>query len=135
MTYEEFRNRLLIAGIDVACKKMGYPFDEMFLAPCASGSVPYAAYYWCVYTTTVAGICPNIYIHAIPVIQAPAGLPWEEWFVQDGERQHHVCYTDKKPQTTNFVHIRPDDPDHPLYTLDKQWYWYNDPDLTPVLYR
>lgn len=135
MTIQKFKEYLIISGIDVACKKMGYHFEEMFLPPCSNENIPYADYYWCVYTTTVDGIEPNIYIHAIPPQHVSDHLPWEEWFVMNGIFEHHVCYSKPMSKTTNIVHIPWDDPDHPLYTIDKTWYWYVDPDITPVLYR
>ncbi len=135
MTLQEFVDHLVIAGIDAACKRMGYPFRELFIDPCTEDHIPYAGYYWCVYTTTVEGIEPNIYIHAIPPLHSPDDCPWEEWFVRNGAFEHHVCYAKPMPKTTNVVDIPLNDQDHPFYTLDKRWYWYIDPDITPVLYR
>lgn len=135
MDFEHFRQKLIVAGVDVACEKMGYSFDELFLDFCRGGNIPYADYYWCVYTTTDVRVKPNIYIHAIPQPDSPEDMPWEEWFVMDGTFHHHVCYPRKMPKTEHIVHISPDDNDHPLYTMDKIWHWYIESDLTPILYR
>lgn len=136
MTYEQFKQKLIVAGVDLACEKMGYDFQSLFLDRCVNGEIPYGDYYWCVYTTTTdPRVQPNIYIHAIPQPDAPRELPWEEWFVMEGQFHHHVCYKEKMPPTENVVHISIDDNDHPLYTMDKVWHWYIDPDITPILYR
>lgn len=135
MSIDDFRKKLIVAGIDFACEKMGHNFEELFMEHCKNGDIPYADYYWCVYTTTDERIIPNIYIHAIPQPDSSPELPWEEWFVMDGEYHHHVCYPQKMPLTENVVSIKGDDKDHPLYTMKKTWYWYIEKDLTPMLYR
>ncbi len=135
MTVEQFRKKLTVAGIDLACQKLGLPFEEMFLEYCSGGQIPYGDYYWCVYTTTDPRINPNIYIHAIPDPDASPDMPWEEWFVMEGTLEHHACYPQATARTNHIVNISLEDRDHPLYTMGKTWHWYIDPDLTPILYR
>lgn len=132
---KDFEKKLIIAGIDMACKIMDYPFMDLFIDACSKVINPYHNYYWCVYTTTDPNVDHGIYIHAIPPIDSSEELPWEEWFVMNGQRHHHVCYKKKNEKTVNVVDILISDKDHPLYTLCKRWYWYIDSDIMPVLYR
>lgn len=132
---DSFEKKLIIAGIDVACEIMGFPFKELFIDGCIMEKNPYDDYYWCVYTTTDSRVNHSIYIHAIPPLDSTENLPWEEWFVMEGQRHHHVCYKERTEKTVNMVEIPLTDADHPLFTVNKRWFWYIDRDIKPVLYR
>jgi hypothetical protein len=129
---EELRQALVGAGVDKICPDIQVDFEEVFLRPAAvKGVNPYAGYSWQV----IPHARVKVAVHAVPPIALADTLPWEEWFVMDGERRHHVLYT--APHTAHDEEWMGalDDTEHPAEVLGRAWYVHRDLDPTPVLVR
>lgn len=131
---EEFREKLVGAGVDKECVSPQVDFEATFLRPLhGRARNPYAEYSWEVrpYPTVVRGKV----IHAVPPRSQFDRLPWEEWFLWEGAPRHHVFYTSRRTQQDIEFGGALDDKHHPLAVLGRKWYYENDPDLSPVLFR
>ena len=105
---------------------LGLDFRALFPA-----TAPYAGHEWLVRIVPRAGTILN----AVPPEARIRSLPWEEWYVLEGRRHHHVLYLEK-PGHYDEIFDAPDHDDvHPPRTLGKSWYVIEDPDMSPVLLR
>ncbi len=132
---EKFKSVSKVAGIDIACTKIGIDFCSVFIAQLENMEYnPYENHYWVVFPHSHKGVIGGLIIHAIPPATHQTVLPWEEWFSLNGELHHHILFPTVNEKCTDEVFITESDRDHPITTLDKRWYFYNDLNLTPVLY-
>ncbi len=74
-------------------------------------------------------------INAVPPEARIRTQPWEEWYIQEGKRHHHVLYLKKPPRHDDIFEAPERDDVHPPRTLGKNWYVIDDPDFSPVLLR
>lgn len=74
-------------------------------------------------------------INAVPAEAQLSGLPWEEWYLLEGRRRHHVLYLKKPPKYDEIFEAPGHDEVHPRRTLGRKWYVIEDPDMSPVLLR
>jgi hypothetical protein len=92
---------------------------------------PYEAHEWIV--KDVAGF--GTVLNAVPPDSKLRSLPWEEWYIHQGKRHHHVLYVEKPPRHDEIFRAPDHDEVHPPRTLGKSWYVIDDPDMRPVLLR
>jgi hypothetical protein len=115
-----------IALLERAFAGLGLDFHALF-----PDAAPYGGHEWLVKNVPRFGTI----INAVPLDARIRRLPWEEWYVLEGRRHHHVLYM-KKPPKYDEIFKAPDHDDvHPLRTLGKNWYVIDDPDMNPVLLR
>ena len=130
----EFREKLVKARVNIECSSLQVDFEGTFLKGLRGrGNNPYAEYNWEV--KPHSAVAKGNVIHGIPPVSKAEKLPWEEWFLWEGKPRHHVLYTVKKSQDDTEFTGAPDDKDHPKAVLGRKWYYVNDPDLSPVLFR
>jgi hypothetical protein len=131
---DRFRDKLIEAAVDRACKMMGLDFEETFIRPAeAQQTVPYLEYQWVVAPHSL--VKQGQVIHAMPPARERAEYPWEEWFLLDGTLHHNVLYTKKGPETTGVFEGALDDRDHPLMALGRTWHYFTAPSLIPVRFQ
>ena len=72
-------------------------------------------------------------INAVPDISKADSIPWEEWFLMDGNIHHHILFKNKYPKSNMTWEGSLDDKEHPKQVLGILWHAYNDKDLNPYL--
>ena len=129
-----FKTHLIDKQVEQACREMGLDFETVFLKSAqAEKATAYDAFEWIVMPH--AAVSVGRVIHAIPPADRWNDLAWEEWFLLNAKLHHNVLYTSQQPQCTAQFVGELDDPDHPTIVLGRTWYYYTDPDLTPLLLR
>jgi len=134
--FENFKKKLLEAGVDVASNKMTLDFEDTFLKAAEfKKENPYEKYNWIVMPHSAEGLAGGILIHAVPPLEEHHNLPWEEWYVQNGVPHHTVLYTKKQRKVDGEFSSSLDDTDHPKEVLGKKWYFQFEKSLTPLLFQ
>jgi len=128
---ENFKKMLVKKGVDGACEKMGFNFEDIFFKVVDLKINEYKDYKWYVWPHSKVGIA----IHAIPPLSESDILPWEEWFVLEGKKIHNILFTKKKDKCDGEFEGTLDDKDHPKEVLGKKWYYYLDSVFTPSLFQ
>jgi len=124
-------SRLRSMGLEKKFEALGLDFEALFAMPPGTDRDPYEGYEWVVKKTGSFGTV----INAVPPDERMGDLPWDEWFVLEGTRHHHVLYLEP-PERYDEVFVAPEADDiHPPRTLGKRWYVIEDPDMTPALLR
>ena len=72
-------------------------------------------------------------INAVPDISKADSVPWEEWFLMDGNIHHHILFKKKYPKSNMTWEGSLDDKAHPKQVLGILWHLYNEKDLNPYL--
>ena len=72
-------------------------------------------------------------INAVPDISKADSVPWEEWFLMDGNIHHHILFKKKYPKSNMTWEGSLDDKEHPKQVLGILWHIYNEKDLNPYL--
>ena len=72
-------------------------------------------------------------INAVPDISKADSIPWEEWFLMDGNIHHHILFKKKYPRSNMTWEGSLDDKEHPKQVLGILWHVYNEKDLNPYL--
>lgn len=128
----EFKRRLVDAGIDKACRTVGLDFEEVFVRP-AEGKAdnPYLKYYW----AAVPHPEVTVIINAVPSTAAAAGFPWEEWLLYEGSFYHNLLYRERQTPEDEEWKGEADDKEHPEQVLGIQWYGHPDESLIPLRLR
>ena len=72
-------------------------------------------------------------INAVPDISKADSIPWEEWFLMDGNIHHHILFKIKYPKSNMTWEGSLDDKEHPKQVLGILWHIYNEKDLNPYL--
>ena len=72
-------------------------------------------------------------INAVPDISKADSIPWEEWFLMDGNIHHHILFKKKYPKSNMTWEGSLDDKEHPKQVLGILWHAYNEKDLNPYL--
>ena len=72
-------------------------------------------------------------INAVPDISKADSVPWEEWFLMDGNIHHHILFKKKYPKSNMTWEGSLDDKEHPKQVLGIFWHVYNEKDLNPYL--
>ena len=72
-------------------------------------------------------------INAVPDISKADSIPWEEWFLMDGNIHHHILFKKKYPKSNMTWEGSLDDKEHPKQVLGILWHVYNEKDLNPYL--
>jgi len=124
-SYLDYQQSIIEEGVLEAAKRIGlHPtlFDSEVM------SQHYAGHQWVVFENSVVGTV----INAIPPLNQTATIPWEEWFVMDGEMRHHILFTEKNESSTMTWQGPMDDEDHPKPVLGKLWHVHN-AEPTPYL--
>ena len=140
MIMERFKEILIKAGVDKACKEIGIDFYDIFLSNIGDKKInPYKEYEWMVLDYPGTGSV----INAVPPKDKTETLPWEEWWKKDqvddnrfnkGELHHLVVFTKNKRICKNKTIIPENDTVHPPSTAGKTWYWHDDSSLIPYLF-
>ena len=119
-------------GIDRNYEELG--LDLFVLFPESRGQEAtnrYGKHEWLVKRVSKFGTI----INAVPPDDKIEELPWEEWYLLDGKKYHHVLYLNE-PDSYDEIFEAPEADDvHPPRTLGKNWYVVDDPDMSPVLLR
>lgn len=124
----DFEQMLRKAGIDTAADAIGLDFSLYTKLGMAER---YQEHHWSVIQHPLVGAV----INAVPRLENPGLVPWEEWFRRDGELRHHILYTVKQLESTDTWQGEPNDLLHPSQVLGPLWYVQNDSDSTPVRFR
>ena len=124
-SYLDYQQSIIEEGVLEAAKRIGlnptiFDSEVMFQH--------YAGHQWIVFENSVVGTV----INAIPPLNLTATIPWEEWFVMDGELRHHILFTEKHENSTMTWEGSMDDQDHPKPVLGKLWHVHN-AEPTPYL--
>lgn len=72
-------------------------------------------------------------INAVPDISIAESVPWEEWFLIDGNVHHHILFKKKYPKSNMTWKGNLDDKEHPKQVLGILWYVYNEKNVNPFL--
>ena len=72
-------------------------------------------------------------INAVPDISKADSIPWEEWFLMDGNIHHHILFKNKYPKSNMTWEGSLDDKEHPKQVLGILWHVYNEKDFNPYL--
>ena len=72
-------------------------------------------------------------INAVPDISKADSVPWEEWFLMDGNIHHHILFKKKYPKSNMTWEGSLDDKEHPKQVLGILWHVYNEKDFNPYL--
>jgi len=124
-SYLDYQQSIIEEGVLEAAKRIGLDstiFDTEVM------SQHYAGHQWVVFENSVVGTV----INAIPPLNQTATIPWEEWFVMDGQLRHHILFTEKIESSTMTWQGPMDDEDHPKPVLEKLWHVHN-AEPTPYL--
>jgi hypothetical protein len=134
-------SRLQSMGTDKDFAALGLDFASLFSGAlrtadtashrAADSHEPYEGYEWLTKKVPRFGTV----INAVPPDERMKELPWEEWFVLEGELHHHVLYLGPPEHFDEIFAAPPADAIHPPRTFGKRWYVIEDPDMTPVLLR
>jgi len=127
---EKFKNMLIESGVEEACKKMNFDFEDIFLKASKEKINRYKDYTWYVRPHSMVEQA----IHAIPLLSKSDTLPWEEWFVLEGKKIHNILFTEKKDKFEGEFEGKLDDKDHPKEVLGKKWYYFFDTDFEPYMF-
>lgn len=85
----DFEQMLRKAGVDTAADAIGLDFSLYTKLGMAER---YQEHHWSVIQHPLVGVV----INAVPRLENPGLVPWEEWFRRDGELRHHILYTVKR---------------------------------------
>ena len=124
-SYLDYQQSIIEEGVLEAAKRIGlHPtiFDSEVMFQ------HYAGHQWIVFENSVVGTV----INAIPPLHLTATIPWEEWFVMDGELRHHILFTEKHESSTMTWEGPIEDEDHPEPVLGRLWHVHN-AEPTPYL--
>ena len=124
-SYLDYQQSIIEEGVLEAAKRIGLNptiFDSEVM------SQHYAGHQWIVFENSVVGTV----INAIPLLNLTATIPWEEWFVMDGELRHHILFTVKHESSTMTWEGPIEDEDHPEPVLGRLWHVHN-AEPTPYL--
>ena len=72
-------------------------------------------------------------INAVPDISKADSIPWEEWFLMDGNIHHHILFKKKYPKSNLTWEGSLDDNEHPKQVLGILWHVYNEKNVNPYL--
>ncbi len=72
-------------------------------------------------------------INAVPDISICDSVPWEEWFLMEGNLHHHILFKKKHPKSNMTWKGILDDNEHPKQVLGILWHVYNEKNATPFL--
>jgi len=72
-------------------------------------------------------------INAVPEISLADSVPWEEWFLMDGNLRHHILFKKKYPKSNMTWKGSLDDNEHPKQCLGILWHVYNEKNINPYL--
>jgi hypothetical protein len=113
-----------VISLDLRCAF----FDAMTDLACRQ----YRRYRWVVIPHALAANFPVIY--ALPPMHMADECPWESWYTTDGLRViHHVHFTKPNERATGQWRERDGAPQRPPEVCGVDWYWYDDPSMTPSL--
>ena len=133
---ENYKKTLLESDIKQACEKLGLDFYEVFLSginECGAGQ--YDGHLWEARYNSMEGLKAALVIHAVPPLLKIDYLPWEEWYVFNGQTYHAILFTTKKEKNDGEVIIKSEDIEHPESVKGKKWYFSLDNDLKPFLLK
>lgn len=121
-------------GIDREFAELGFEIQELFVPQTRideqSEENPYKGYEWIV-RKNVEKI--GTIINAVPPDEKMDYLPWEEWFVLNGEQIHHVLYLKQLSHYDEIFEAPQKDGIHPDRTIGKRWYVLYDTNMKAAL--
>ena len=124
---QEFQEKLEKGKILEVARSIGLPIDLFQDTRMAS---LYHTHQWVASESSQVGPVLN----AIPDLSKTDQIPWEEWFVVNGQIKHHVLFTRKHEKSNMTWRGEADDLEHPKEVLGIDWYAYND-DPKPFLLK
>lgn len=75
----------------------------------------------------------SLVLYAVPLKDKLDELPWESWYLDGGKEIHHVHYsTPRHPDDFQWIQKEKTE-ERPQEVIDRVWYWYDEPDMIPVL--
>jgi len=120
--------------ISEAAKVTGFDAGKTLLAPLSpQAKAIYLHMRWSVAPHRLAADLPVI--QCLPPADKLQEWPWETWYT-DGKTPliHHVHLTVPTKRTNPASwRERAGAPQRPAELLDRKWYWYDDPEMTPAL--
>ncbi len=127
----DFKKILIDKGVEKACLKMDFDFEKDFIVPSEDQEEKYEDYQWYVLEHSKFGPA----IHAVPPVMTSEKLPWEEWFIFEGNKVHTVLLTKKPEKFDGEFEGIAGDPDHPEEVLGYYWYYSFDNSFIPKLFQ
>ena len=101
--------------------------SEIFTTPKVSKL--YSNHEWIVIQNSQVGPV----INTVPDISIANSVPWEEWFLMEGNIHHHILFKKKHPKSNMTWKGSLDDNEHPKQVLGILWHVYNEKNVTPYL--
>ena len=121
-----FLEKMKNAKIQDTANDLGINF-EIFTRPVISEL--YSNHEWIVIQNSQVGPV----INALPDISIAESVPWEEWFLMDGNLHHHILFKKKYPKSNMTWKGSLDDDEHPKQVLGILWHVYNEKNVNPYL--
>ena len=119
-------------GIREALEAIGYDCQELFGDLIPEMDRLYASYDWRKIPCAGKEIRKDYVIHAIPPKELlESGNPWEEWFFQFEQPEHHVLFLEKQLCCSRDIWISEEDKEHPEEACGHTWYYYEDENSFP----
>lgn len=107
-------------------------YDRILGSMTRDAAACYRRYRWTVIPHLLAADLPVIY--ALPPMHRSDEWPWESWYTDDGARViHHVHFTKPNARAVNRWRERDGAPQRPAEIFGIDWFWYDDPSMTPAL--
>jgi hypothetical protein len=112
-----------------AFKELGFQTNELdFDKECED---KYKDFNWCL----IPHHRVKIVLYSVPVKDKLETLPWQSWYLDNGKETHHIHYSEKKHDSDfSWIQNEPTD-ERPQEVIGRLWYWYDDPDMKPVLLK
>ncbi len=101
--------------------------SEIFTSPAISKL--YSNHDWIVIQNSQVGPV----INAVPDLSKKDSVPWEEWFLMDGNLHHHILFKKKRSKSNMTWKGSLDDKEHPKQVLGILWHVYNEKNVNPYL--
>jgi hypothetical protein len=118
------------AGIVQAFHMLGFPLGVTVKVPDLKLD-SYRGFTWSLIPHHRVGMV----LYSVPPMESIADLPWESWYLDAGRTIHHIHYATRQ-HADDFEWIQVDATDErPPEVIGRQWYWFDDPDMTLVLSR
>ena len=124
--FSKFLEKIKNLKILDTAKDLGIDY-EIFTTP--EISELYANHEWIVIQNSLVGPV----INAVPDISIADSVPWEEWFLMEGNIHHHILFKKKHQKSNMTWEGSLDDNEHPKKVLGILWHVHNEKNVNPFL--
>jgi len=121
-------------NVEFFLTSIGVDFKSNFLETISNSSQntdPYADSIWRIIPHSL--ISQGV-LHCYPKEVTTEKVIWEEWFLMDNEIHHHILSNQPFESSQGIWTPEPNDADHPIEVLGRNWHYQNSLDLRPTLY-